>query len=271
MRYPAVAGQFYSSNPEELRRQVERCYMSPIGPGKVPQLKEGPRSILGAVCPHAGFVYSGPVAAHVFSALAEDGFPETFVIIGPNHSGMGAVVSTTTEDFSMPNGVVQVDKEMAEAFAGDLILNDITAHRFEHSLEVQLPFIQQLSSDVKIAPICMGLQDYETAKVVGKIVQEAIQGKDVVVIASTDFSHYVPADVAARKDRLALERIVELDPKGLYKTVTKENISMCGYGPVMAMLVAIEGKRTELLKYSTSGDVQPMKDVVGYAGMVIRR
>jgi AmmeMemoRadiSam system protein B len=270
MRYAAVAGQFYSNNPEELRRQVEKCFTSPIGPGRIPELKEGPRSIVGAVCPHAGFMYSGPVAAHVFNALASDGFPETFVIIGPNHTGMGAVVATTSEDFNMPMGVVPVDKELAERVVQGIISDDILAHRGEHSLEVQLPFIQYLSPDVKIVPINMGLQDFKTAREVGEIVAKETEGKDVVVIASTDFSHYIPQDIAERMDKLAIDKILELDPKGLYKTVTKEHISMCGYGPVMAMLIAVQGKKSELLKYSTSGDVQPMREVVGYGGMIVR-
>ncbi|MCK4444781.1 MAG: AmmeMemoRadiSam system protein B, partial [Thermoplasmata archaeon] len=136
MRYPAVAGQFYSGNPEELRRQVEKCYTSPIGPGEISELKDGPRSIVGAVCPHAGFMYSGPVAAHVFGALAKDGFPETFIIIGPNHTGMGAMVATTVEDFSMPMGVVRVDLDLAEKMVQGIISDDLLAHRGEHSLEV---------------------------------------------------------------------------------------------------------------------------------------
>lgn len=271
MRYPAVAGQFYSGNPEELRKQVEKCYSSPIGPGVIPRLKEGPRSIVGAVCPHAGFMYSGPVAAHVFNALANDGFPETFIIIGPNHTGMGAMVATTVEDFSMPMGVVSVQKDLAERMVQGIISDDLLAHRGEHSLEVQLPFIQHLTPGAKIVPISMGLQDFKTAQEVGEIIAKEIQGRDVTVIASTDFSHYVPQEVAERKDRLAIDNILSLDPKGLYKTVTKENITMCGYGPVMAMLVAAQGQKAELLKYSTSGDVQPMREVVGYAGLVVRR
>ncbi len=270
MRYPAVAGQFYSGNPEELRRQVENCYKSPIGPGHIPQLKKGPRTIRGVVCPHAGFMYSGPVAAHVFNRLADDGFPKTFVILGPKHREMGAMVATTTEDFSMPMGVVPVDQDLARKMVKGIVSDDLLAHRFEHSLEVQLPFIQHLSPETKIVPICMGLQDYDTAKEVGKIVRRETEGKDVVIVASTDFSHYVPQDVAKRKDQMAIDRILDLDPKGLYKTVLDENITMCGYGPVMAMLVASEGKEAELLKYSTSGDVEPMRQVVGYAGIVVK-
>ncbi|UCD92112.1 MAG: MEMO1 family protein [Methanobacteriota archaeon] len=271
MRYPAVAGQFYSSDPEKLRKQIENCYMSPIGPGELPVLKEGPRSIVGAVSPHAGFVYSGPVAAHVFLALAKDGFPKTFIVIGPNHSGMGSMVSVTTEDFSMPTGVVQVDTEIAGSICRGMISEDNTAHRFEHSLEVQLPFIQQISSDVRIVPVCMGMQDFDTAKEVGEIIGEETQGKDVVIIASTDFSHYVPQDTATKMDRMAIDKILELDPKGLSEVVSKKRISMCGYGPVMAMLFAGQGSKSELLKYSTSGEVSPMREVVGYAGMIVRK
>lgn len=271
MRYPAVAGQFYSSDSDKLRKQVEDCYKSPIGPGALPELKKGPRSIVGTVCPHAGFVYSGPVAAHVFLALANDGFPETFVIIGPNHSGMGAMVSVATEDFSMPMGVVPVDEELAKSLCKGIMSEDRTAHKFEHSLEVQLPFIQQISKDVNIVPVCMGLQDYDTAKEIGDIIAKEIKDRDVVVIASTDFSHYVPKDVAEKKDGLAIDQILKLNPKGLGDTVSKKNISMCGYGPVMAMLVATQGKESKLLKYSTSGDVAPMREVVGYAGMIVSR
>lgn len=271
MRYPAVAGQFYSSNADELRKQVEDCYRSPIGPGVLPELAKGARSIVGAVCPHAGFMYSGPVAAHVFLALARDGFPETFVIIGPNHSGMGAMVSVGMDDFSMPMGVVPVDKDLARRLCNGIVSEDRTAHKFEHSLEVQLPFIQHISSDVKIVPICMGLQDYDTANEVGETIGREIQGRDVVVLASTDFSHYVPRDVAEKKDGLAIDKILELNPKGLYEVVSKKNISMCGYGPVMAMLIACRGRKSELLKYSTSGDVAPMREVVGYAGMIVKR
>ncbi len=237
----------------------------------ISELQKGPRSIVGAVCPHAGFMYSGPVAAHVFCALANDGFPETFVIIGPNHTGMGAMVATTIEDFSMPMGVVPVDKDLAQKMVQGIVSDDLLAHRGEHSLEVQLPFIQHLQPSAKIVPISMGLQDYKTAKEVGEIIAKETQGRDIVTIASTDFSHYIPQEIAEKRDKLAIDRILDLDPKGLYNTVTKENISMCGFGPVMAMLIASKGRKAELLKYSTSGDVQPMREVVGYAGIVIRR
>ena len=147
----------------------------------------------------------------------------------------------------------------------------MTAHRFEHSIEVQLPFLQHLGGDFRFVPICMGLQDLASATDVGRRVAAAIRGLDAVVIASTDFSHYIPKDVAARKDRKAIDKILAFDVKGFDETVRSNDISMCGYGPVMAMLTAIESGAPEFLKYASSGDVAPMADVVGYCSITIRR
>jgi hypothetical protein len=148
---------------------------------------------------------------------------------------------------------------------------DDEAHRGEHSIEVQLPFLQYLSSDIRFVPICMGFQDYESAVSVGKTIRDAIKDKDVIVIASTDMSHYVTKDTAKRKDGMALEAIRAMDPKRLFEVVRDEDISMCGYGPVMATLTACAGGKATVLKYATSGDVQPMRDVVGYASAVIEK
>ncbi len=271
MRYPAVAGQFYAGTEESLRKQVEACFRSPLGPGKIPELAvSGERKIKGMVSPHAGFMFSGPVAAHGFGALAKDGFPDVFIIIGPNHTGMGSGVALTTEDFDMPMGVMEVDKELAGKIHTGIIDDTINSHRNEHSAEVQLPFIQYFEKTKKFVPISMKMQDYNTAVEVGHIVREAIAGLDAVVIASSDFSHYVPPDVAKQKDMLAVDKILELDSKGLYQTVAKHRISACGYGPIMAMLEAVGGQSAELLKYATSGDVRPMDEVVGYASIIIK-
>jgi len=270
-RYAAVAGQFYAGSRERLIRQIEGCYLSPLGPGSVPKpLPHGKREIKGAIVPHAGYVYSGPVAAHTYSAIAADGVPETIVILGPNHTGLGSGIAVTNETFVTPLGDVQVDAEIANAIAKDVIDMDATAHREEHSIEVQLPFIQHLKPDCKIVPVCMGIQDYSAAEKVGKIIKDAIKGKDAVVIASTDFSHYVRKDTAQRLDRLAIDCIIQRDPKKLHDVVMKNDISMCGYGPVMAMLFAAGGTDAKLLKYATSGDVSPMSEVVGYASIIVR-
>jgi AmmeMemoRadiSam system protein B len=271
MRYPAVAGQFYSASESALREEITDCYTSPHGPGRLPEVAEsGPRSIMGVVAPHAGYMYSGPVAAHDYLAIAEDGYPETFVILGPNHHGVGSPVAVTTQDFKTPLGVAEVNPELAAEMSRGLITDDPSSHRWEHSIEVQLPFLQFPRPDVTFVPISMLLQDMRTAVEVGKIVGEAIRGRDAVVIASTDFSHYVPHKIAAERDRLAIDKILAMDVKGFWSTVKKHDISMCGYGPVIAMMTAVGQGEAELLKYATSGDMKPMADVVGYGAILVR-
>ncbi len=270
MRDPVVAGQFYAGRKEKLEKQIEECYTSPLGPGKVPELSEGERNIVGAVVPHAGYVFSGPVASHVYSALAGDGFPETFVIIGPNHQGGGKRVALTTEDFKTPLGTMKIDQELASKLE-EWISNDPMPHQYEHSIEVQLPFIQHISSDVEFLPIVMNVQDYEASKRVGEWIRKGTKDKDVVVVASSDLSHYVLKSTAEKKDRMVIEKILDLDAQGVHNTVVKENVSACGYGPIVAMMEACEAEHAELLKYATSGDVREMNEVVGYAGIVLRR
>jgi AmmeMemoRadiSam system protein B len=271
MRHPAVAGQFYAGDERSLRKQVEGCFTGPFGPGALPELKKGPRKIMGGVAPHAGYIFSGMVAAHLYSQIATDGFPETFVIIGPNHTGRGSGVAVTSDDFQTPLGVVKVDRELVKEIRKDLIDEDSEAHYEEHSIEVQLPFLQYISKDFKLVPICMGFQDYDASKRVGEVIRDAVLGKDVIVIASTDMSHYVTQATAQTKDRLAISAVETMNPKKLYDIVTDENISMCGYGPVMATMIACPGGKARLLKYGTSGDVHPMRDVVGYASIVIEK
>jgi len=270
MRQPAVAGQFYERGREGLVAQIEGCYLHRLGPGSLPELHKGKRTLRGLVCPHAGYTYSGPVAAHSYAALAEDGWPDTFIVIGPNHTGMGASVALGTEDFQTPLGVVKIDQDLAQQLLKDVLYEDMAAHRFEHSVEVQLPFLQHINEKVSFVPICLMDQEYGTAKKVGQIIKDAVKGRNVVVIASTDFSHYLPKDVAAKQDRMAIDQIVKMDTRGLYQTIQKNDISMCGYGPVIAMLTAAEGGKAQLLKYASSGDVSPMRDVVGYGSFAVR-
>lgn len=235
--------------------------------------------MVGLVSPHAGYMYSGPVAAHGFARMARDGRPSSVVIMGPNHTGYGSGVSIMTGGkWRTPLGEVQVDKRLGEEIRqkSEIIDVDELAHAHEHSLEVQLPFLQHLFGDeFKIVPICMMLQDLATSKEVGDAVGEASAGKDVVIIASTDFTHYESQRSAAVKDRMAIDRILALDPEGLIKTVEEEAITMCGYGPVSAMLQAAKklgAKKAELLKYATSGDTAgPMPQVVGYGSIAISR
>ena len=286
MRYPSVAGAFYDSRPSSLRTQIERSFKHRLGHGSVPKLaKGGKREIKGAVVPHAGYVYSGPVASHVYGALAEDGFPRTFVILGPNHHGSGSGVAITKHDFEMPMGIVKVNQELASQIMQDLVDDDIFAHRQEHSIEVQLPFLQYFTTDFDFVPISMWMQEHDDAIRVGKIVGNAIQGKDVVVLASSDFTHCglsygcpVPAGMSAGKfaeenDRHAIEKILALDTKQLDQARRKRRMTVCGYGPITAMIQAsiINGaKRAELLKYATSYDIQPAESAVGYGAIILK-
>ncbi len=279
MRPPAVAGQFYAGSESALEEQIERCYTHELGPGRVPKVQSGPRKLLGLVSPHAGYQYSGPVAAHGFSRLAADGRPDSFVLIGPNHHGVGSGVSIMTSgDWSTPIGKVKIDQSLADAINGasDIIDVDEVAHAHEHSIEVQLPFLQHLFGDkFKFVPICMMMQDEETSEEVGRAIADGAKEKDVVIIASTDFTHYEPQESAVRKNGKAVDKIVKLDWRGLLRTVSDENITMCGHGPVAAMLCAAEGlgaKKASLLKYATSGDTAgPMSQVVGYGSIEVIR
>lgn len=278
MRPSIVAGQFYAGTKSTLLKQIEQCYTSRHGPGKIPKPKTGPRKIIGLVSPHAGYIYSGPVAAHGFGRLAEDGRPKSFVIIGPNHSGAGSGVSMINSGkWSTPLGEVQIDEELAEGIklASEIIDIDPIAHAYEHSLEVQLPFLQHLFGKFKMVPICMMLQDARTAVEVGDAIAKASMNKDVVIIASTDFTHYESQESAMEKDKKVIDKILSIDPHGVVRTVDEEGITMCGYGAVAAMLQAAKklgAKKAELLKYATSGDTAgSMEQVVGYASISVLR
>lgn len=279
-----VAGQFYTGTESALLKQIEKCYLHRLGPKHLPRVKRGNRSIKGAVVPHAGYEFSGPVAAHVFNAIAEDGLPESFVIIGPDHHHYGEAVAITTETFTTPLGAVHVDKKLAGKICRGPIEDNPVAHSAEHSIEVQLPFLQHLKQEIKFVPVCMTSQDIKTARELGKILADAIKGEDVVILASTDFSHaganyFQPpppgmrVDVFARKqDELAIAPIVKMDADGLFSAIEKHKISMCGYGCVASMLYALKGiaKTGELLKYATSYEIWPSDSAVGYGAIVFR-
>lgn len=278
MRYPSVAGQFYAGDKKKLLEQIEWCYKHSLGPGELPKVGAEPRKTLGLVSPHAGYMYSGPVAAHGFLRIAREGKPEKIIILGPNHTGLGSGVSIMCAGkWKTPLGEVEVDRELASAIVkcSNIIDPDEEAHRFEHSIEVQLPFLQHLFGEFKFVPICMMMQDLTTSLEVGESLARACKGMDVLIIASSDFTHYEPQDVARRKDAIAIEKILSLDPIGLAKVVETENISLCGPGPVCAMLKAcsdLGAKKAELLKYATSGDVSGMRaEVVGYASISVTR
>ena len=260
MRRPVVAGQFYRGDPEGLRSQLKSCFDV-----SVPK-EEGAK---GAVVPHAGYVYSGQVAAHVYAALPT---AETYVIIGPNHRGIGSAVALSQETWSTPLGEVEVDKEIVDALSANIEVDEI-AHQYEHSIEVQLPFLQYRFKDFKIVPICMGLQDENTAREVSIDLANALRGRDVIVLASSDFTHYEPDKVAREKDHLGIEAILGLDTSKFYSRIYERRISVCGYGPIAVILEttkALGAEKGKLLKYATSGDITGDKSsVVGYAAIAI--
>ena len=275
IRKPAVSGMFYAGTARELEEQIGWCYKHELGPGTIPRVNSrGLREIVAIIVPHAGYYYSGPVAAHAYKEVADDGGLDTAVILGPNHTGYGYPVSLWAGGgWSTPLGEVEVNKKLAQRLLGDVIKADETAHIHEHSIEVQLPWLQYLYREVKIVPITMLAQDIETARIVGKSIGQA--GDNLMVIASSDLTHYEPHSVAMEKDSSVIEAIVALDEEELYERCERLGCTMCGYGPVAAAIVAskeMKGKKASLLKYATSGDTSgDFSRVVGYGSIVIKR
>jgi AmmeMemoRadiSam system protein B len=278
IRRPAVAGAFYERDPGALRRRIEWCFKHELGPGTLPVMGSA-RMIKGVIAPHAGYMYSGPVAAHAYHELVSDGIPETLVILCPNHTGMGSGVSLMHRGaWETPLGTVEIDSELAGAIVGEsgIIDPDETAHLAEHSCEVHVPFVQYFTGDFRIVPVTMWMQDHETAADVGHAVASAIRetGRDAAIIASTDFTHYSPQDLAEATDRRIIERITAMDDTGMYGVITELNATMCGYGPVAATIIVsriLGATECNLLSYATSGDVTgDRSSVVGYASLVLR-
>jgi AmmeMemoRadiSam system protein B len=280
IRRPTVAGQFYEGDAEALRAQIKTCFLHKLGPKKLPEvnLHIHPRNIVGLICPHAGYIYSGPVAASAFYDLAVDGKPDTVVLLGPNHTGYGSGLALMREGtWQTPLGSVQVDTQMADAILHETRVVDVdeVAHRFEHSLEVQLPFLQFLYGDAfKIVPICFLMQDYDSAVEVGRALVEALDALNTVVIASSDMTHYESARSAAAKDQAALKAVTDMDAKRFYETVETQNITACGFAPITALITYANGvnAKATLLNYHNSGDVTgDHSSVVGYAAISFRK
>jgi MEMO1 family protein len=266
IRPPAVAGRFYTSDARELARQIrEFCT------GDTEKV-----AARGCVVPHAGYMYSGHVAGAVYSSLQ---IPSRCILLGPRHFPRGAPMAILAEgSWRTPLGEAPIDSALARelARACPYLQEDATAHEREHSLEVQLPFLQTLAKDFRFVPVVLGVDRYSLLEDLGHAVARVVaaQPEPVLVIASSDMNHY-ESDAATRvKDGRAIERILALDPGGLYDRVRSEGITMCGYAATVAMLVAMQDlKATEakLIRYATSGDINGDRDeVVGYAGIVIR-
>jgi hypothetical protein len=267
IREPAVCGQFYPSAPFSLEAQIRKFIDE----------KAERQEVIGLVSPHAGYIYSGAVAGAVISRVE---FKDTFVILGPNHTGMGKPFSIMTEGiWKMPLGEVEIDSQLGKEILSDstYLEEDYVAHLYEHSIEVQIPFLQYFKGDIKIVPIILAHSPGAVYKAIGKGIAESVKRakKEVVVIASSDMTHYEPQSSANKKDLQAIEAIVNLDEDELLRRVERLNISMCGYGPAVSLISCCKelgAKKAELVKYQTSGDVTgDYTAVVGYAGIIIKR
>jgi AmmeMemoRadiSam system protein B len=267
MREAAVAGQFYPAWPKELKETIK--YMVDVNAPKV--------DAVGAVSPHAGYAYSGQVAGAVFSRLK---FKETFILIGPNHRGMGEPFSIMTEgSWKTPLGQAQINSTMAETILHESVnlKEDSLAHEYEHSLEVQLPFLQYIKPDVMIVPIVLSQADPSVYEEIGRALARVLKrpGNEAVIVASSDMTHYEPHEKAREKDGKAIEAILALDAAELVKRIARYRITMCGYAPTISLISAAKelgATRAELVKYQTSGDTSgDFSSVVGYAGIIISK
>jgi len=266
LRQPAVAGMFYENNAHDLRVRIESLWPASLPP-KV--------SALGAMVPHAGYMYSGRTAAQVYSRLEP---AEVYILLGPNHTGRGwpLAISAATA-WQTPLGTVELDATIAgEIMQLDRnVRKDETAHLQEHSLEVQLPFLQTSRRSFSIVPVILGTQNVIKLKSLGLAIAQAIQvsKKKCLVIASSDMNHFESLPRTKQLDEMALRQVLAMDAEGLLHTVHQENISMCGVGPVAAMLFAVRALgavKAELIEYTTSAEFSgDTEQVVGYAGVII--
>lgn len=270
-RPPAVAGQFYEGEGAALARQVERCFTDARGPGSLPtRQRSSVRRVRAAVVPHAGFQFSGPIAAHAYQLIAADRPAESVLVLGVDHYGASPGASLSLRPWLTPLGPTPVDTELAGALRHGPVEVNEDAHRREHSIEVQLPFLEYVLPHPRFVPLEVGFGSYDFLMEVAEVVRSAVRGRDVLLVASTDFSHYVPPATAERLDRMAIDQVLAQDPRGLYDTVTRNDISMCGIAPTTVLLAALEGAgvHPRLLRWGHSGEVEKMRDVVGYASIV---
>jgi AmmeMemoRadiSam system protein B len=264
-RQPAVAGQFYAGTSEQLLSDLAAL---------LPKLP-GTRTVTGIIAPHAGYVYSGAIAGAAYASI---NMPATVLILGPNHHGVGANTALYPDgEWLTPLGPIQINSRLNDLLSQNIpsIKADSVAHEFEHSLEVQVPFIQYLRPDATVSALCLGHGDYASIKQIGEGIAAAIRdyGGDVLIVVSSDMTHYESADSAKRKDGLALDRILNFDPEGLLQVCSSERITMCGAIPAAVMLVAtreLGATQAKLIAYGTSGDITgDNRQVVGYAALAI--
>lgn len=263
IRQPAVAGQFYPGNEQALRRELQQL-MPEVSPKQ---------QVLGVISPHAGYIYSGSTAGKLLAGIT---IPRAVIILGPNHHGIGSLAALSPEDaWQTPLGTVPIEKRLARLIQQQIpaVQEDAVAHLREHSLEVQVPFLQFLRPDVAIVPICLAFGDYTGCEIVGNGIAAAIKEYDepVLILASSDMTHYESAERAKQKDRLALDCTLALDPQGLVEVCRSNRITMCGVIPAAVMLVAAKAlgaTKAELVSYTTSGVVSgDYSQVVAYAAV----
>jgi len=265
IRQPAVAGRFYPRDPKTLLADVQSYLSTP----------QSPTTAIGCVVPHAGYMYSGHVAGAVFAKLE---IPSRCILMCPNHTGVGHPLAIVSEGlWQTPLGPVNIDHELAEKLRHGFpaLEEDPSAHRAEHAAEVELPFLQSLKPGITLVPIALGTGRYETLEALGKAIAKSVshEQEGILILASSDMNHYENDQITRIKDHKAIDQILALNPRGLYDVVMKEEISMCGFGPTVAMLTAalsLGATKAELIKYATSGDVSGDRNmVVGYAGIIV--
>jgi len=267
IRRPAVAGSFYPADPDSLRSAVDS-----LAEGRTPPGSPRPRAIL---VPHAGYVYSGRIAARTYLCGA---LPQRLIVLGPNHTGMGEPIALQAAGaWRTPLGEAPIDAALAAAILERLpeARDDAAAHRLEHSIEVQIPFLQRWAEGFRFVPICVGTHRLEALTALGRAIADAMReaGEPVLLVLSSDLSHYLPAEEAERLDTLALERVLAIDPAGLLRTVEENRITMCGVAPVVAGLEAarrLGAARSALVARGHSGETTgDWLSVVGYAGVAV--
>jgi len=271
MRFPAVAGSFYTSSASRLRAEV-KGYLDAAS--RAVAAKER----LAIICPHAGYMYSGATAAYSFASCSNwKARGLTAVVVGPNHTGAGTPISVSREDWKTPLGELRCDTELADAIVaeGKIARRDETAHAGEHSCEVQLPFLQMCAPEARIVCICMAWQDEKSAEDLGKAIFSAARKlkRSIMVIASSDFTHYESAESARKKDEGAISLLEKMDASGFESLVDARDLSICGHGPIATALSYAKlagAKKCELLRYTHSSEVTGEgEEGVAYASMAI--
>jgi AmmeMemoRadiSam system protein B len=266
IRPPAVSGRFYPSDPKKLALEIQQYATG----------KNQKSTVRGCIVPHAGYMYSGHVAGAVYSAME---IPARCILLGPRHFPGGEAMAIISEgSWHTPLGDARIDTELAAQLrqACAQLREDRVAHQREHSIEVQIPFLQQLNSNLRFVPVVLATHRYQELEALGHATAKVIaaQNDAVLLIASTDMNHYESDPITRAKDQKAIDRILELDPRGLYDSVRSEDITMCGVAATVAMLIAMRdlgAEQAELVRYATSGDITgDREEVVGYAGLIVR-